>query len=209
MYSKALQIVSLIVGFSILAALAGFGLGRMSHGKGGPVVIFDERTRAGYLRSIEDLAEYDRHEKDLMANLRPLVKAGPLVIYLNESTGDYLVCDERGDPVTLKLTDGDETNMTYFGPDGGHVTVELSYKRGTTELRHSAFSTFGDGGYLGGNDKYIYLDIDGDGRIDRLFDWEVGKLYEQKDMQWVLIQSVKTKGEILERIKSREELKKN
>lgn len=186
---KSLKTVLWIV-LTTIAGLAGFGLGRMSQ-RTGSIVIYSERERAEHYRVTVDklvAAGFDRRESEREANMRPLVKAGPLLIRLNETTGDYTVYDE-GDAIAVKLTDGDQTLVSYFGRED-RVSLGLSYKRGTTELRDLAFTTFGQGGHSAGPIKHVYIDVDGDGRFDRFSDHEAGKLYEQKDLQWVLLRDV-------------------
>ncbi|HUE69487.1 MAG TPA: hypothetical protein VMP01_01250 [Pirellulaceae bacterium] len=157
----------------------------------GSVVIFSDRERAEHYRStIEKMvaAGFDRSESEREANMRPLVKAGPLIIRLNETTGEYIVYDE-GATIAVKMTDGDQTLVSYFGLED-RVSLGLSYKRGTAELRDVAFTTFGEGGHSAGPIKHTYIDVDGDGRFDRLTDYEAGKLYEQKELQWVFLINV-------------------
>ncbi len=136
------------------------------------------------------LADVDKSISERLGDMKPLVKAGRIIFFLNETTGDYALYDES-DPITFKTTDGDKTTMTYYG-QGGYVSLDLTYKRGTNELLKCAFTTYGDEGHLG-EIRHYYGDTDGDGRFDRFSDREAGKFYEQKDMQWVLIDSAQLK----------------
>jgi hypothetical protein len=184
---KSVSAVFLIVVVtSTMAALAGFWLGRMAPRSNSIVIIGDREREAHYRSTIEKLqsAGVDRREVEREAHMRPLVKAGPLLVRLNESTGEYAIYD-REDPIVLKARDGDQTTVSYYAL-GGRVVVDLLYKEGARQLAHSGFSTFGDGGHLAGENKYLYLDTDADGRFDKFFDYDAGNLYELNDLRWVL-----------------------
>jgi hypothetical protein len=171
---------------STMAALAGYWLGRMTPGSNSIVIIGDREKEAHYRSTIEKLqsAGIDQREVEREANMKPLVKAGPLLVRLNESTGEYAIYD-REDAIVLKAKDGDQTTMSYYAL-GGRVVVDLLYKDGAGELAHSGFSTFGDGGHWAGENKYLYVDTDADGRFDKFFDYDAGNLYELNDLRWVL-----------------------
>lgn len=175
---------------TIVAGVAGFALGRMSQRSGSVHIYSDQEREEHYTSTLAKLVAggIDRRESERSASMKPLVKAGPLLIRLNETTGDYTVYDEEN-PIVLKATDGDQTLELHYARDG-RFSLDLSYQRGTTELRHIAFTTFGEGGHSAGPIKHMYIDIDGDGRFDTFSDHDAGKLYEQKDLRWVFVRDV-------------------
>lgn len=141
-------------------------------------------------KSSPDAAELLRQYR----RLKPLVLAGPFQLYLNPTTGDFVI-QRKGDvpPLVIQMTQGSETELVFYG-NGGHADCSFTYAKQTGKLLASDFTSRGKGGVVGPL-MCSYMDTTGDGRFDRLVDFQTKQVYEQKGLQWVKLEPGQDSGE--------------
>lgn len=178
---KSIRIIA-AVGLAVVLLAVGFATGRLYDSYRGNVV---EQWKAEYEQSFEDpdLVELAKESPDVaqmlerLRNLVPLPSPAPFRLFLDESTGDYVVY-KGGEMIASQVTTEDETMITYYGK-ASHASCDFIYRKGTNELLQAAHFSYGRGGVLGPL-KHYYLDSDGDGRFDSFSDHGADKTYELK-----------------------------
>lgn len=116
-----------------------------------------------------------------LKKLKPLVEAGPFFVAFNPANGDFWIQDcQRNQPIASQITLGAETLVMYktIEPE---VMTEITYGAKDRKLRHASYSVGGLAQPL----RYLYMDSDGDGRLDALLDVTTGVYYKQKGLEWV------------------------